>query len=100
MSEPLFGNGTITDGAVGTSVTLTVSQTSTFTGTIQDGSGQVALDVASGGFFFEGTGTYTGGTTIGNDASLRVGWYGSGGGIIGNVVDNGGELWLMPTAPV
>ncbi len=75
--DALNGDGTITDAAPGTFSTLTVGSnmgTGTFTGTIQDGNGNVSLTIATTGAVetLSGTNTYSGATTI-SAGTIRVG---------------------------
>lgn len=79
----LAGAGSVTLG----SAALTLSQAaSTFSGVI---SGTGALAVTGGTETLTGANTYTGGTTIGTGATVALGAGGTGGTIVGNVVDNG-----------
>ena len=70
-------NGVILINATGTNSTLTIggdSGTNTFGGTIQNGSGTLALKMIGTGIqTLTGLSTYTGGTTITNTATLRAG---------------------------
>jgi fibronectin-binding autotransporter adhesin len=71
----LSGNGTVTSGAPG-AVTFAVGandQTSTFSGVIQNGAGQLALEkTGAGSLTLSGTSTYSGATTI-NSGTLYAG---------------------------
>jgi autotransporter-associated beta strand protein len=68
----LSGSGSVTNSGTSTS-TLAVSgsTSSTFSGTIGDGLSQVALAVSgSATLYLSGTNTYTGGTTVSGDGTL------------------------------
>ena len=69
VTVPSFSGaaGVITDSASATLATLTVSQSShstTFSGAITDGTGQLALALTGGKLTLSGTNTYSGGTTV------------------------------------
>jgi len=88
----LAGNGTVTSGVSGTA-TLTLNdeytESSTFSGVIQDGSGTVSLTKAgANSVILTGTNTYSGGTTI-SAGTLYVGDSTSSGTLgTGTVVNN------------
>ena len=91
----LSGSGTVTTSVSGLA-TLSVGNTnlsSTFSGVIQDGSGQLALTKAgTGTLILTGNNTFSGGTTINSGGSLQLGnppsqMTGSLGS--GPIVDNG-----------
>ena len=62
----LTGGGTVTNSAIGTSVSLSLGGfgTQTFSGTMQDGAGTVSLIVYGNGATFTGTNTFTGGISV------------------------------------
>jgi fibronectin-binding autotransporter adhesin len=64
----LSGSGTVTDSVAGSVVTLTLggdNASTTFSGTIQNGSGTVAITKLGNGILtLQGANTYTGGTSI------------------------------------
>lgn len=75
--DSLCGSGSVTNGADGQLAALSVSGTisTTFGGTIGDGSGQTALTVTSGSLTLSGTNSYTGGTTVSGDGTLIIANY-------------------------
>jgi fibronectin-binding autotransporter adhesin len=92
------GGSTITNNG-GASATLTLSGASydgVFLGAMHDGSSPLALTVATGTLYIEGTASYTGGTTIDAGAELTVGWSGVNGSLSGDALDNG-ALVFAPT---
>jgi fibronectin-binding autotransporter adhesin len=78
----LRGSGAVQLGAN----TLVIHNNGNFGGVI---SGTGALDVEGGIANLLGANTYTGGTTIGSNAALELGFSSTTGSLIGNVVDNG-----------
>jgi autotransporter-associated beta strand protein len=94
-------NGIITDSAASTTSTLTLTGagSQTFGGSIQNGSGTVALTLVSGTQTLTGANTYTGATTVYYPGVLNIG----GGGATGSInsgsalVLNGGSLAFNET---
>jgi autotransporter-associated beta strand protein len=82
--KSLFGTGTVQ--ITGNTLDL-LNGTSNFAGTIAGTGGALSLSNAS--VVLTGTNTYTGGTTIDSASTLQLGNGGTGGSILGNVVDNG-----------
>ena len=79
----LDGGGNVNLGAQSLSLT---NATGTFSGVI---SGSGSLSVSGNAEYLLGANTYTGGTTIGNNAGLYIGNQGTTGSIVGDVTDNG-----------
>lgn len=94
MGDQTFGAlsdaGLVTNNGAA-DATLTTGSNSTFSGVIQNGSKNIALDVANGTLILTGANTYTGGTTIGASGVLQMGDGTTAGSIAsaGNIIDDG-----------
>jgi autotransporter-associated beta strand protein len=79
LSDGSVSSGVITDTGAAATLTTTVTGSSSFSGTIQDGSGSTSLTLAGGTLVLSGTNTYSGLTSI-NGGVLQI----SAGNNIGN----------------
>src|SRR5262249_53866153 len=96
----LDGTGLVTSSIPGAVIlTLGEGSVATFSGVIQDGSGILALNIAGDDLeTLSGANTYSGGTTIGPGATLRISSDANLGAVPasatpGSINLNGGELW-------
>lgn len=85
----LTGVGRLVNNGTGDAVFTMTGGTSTFGGSIQDGTAKAGLAIDGGATLtLTGANTYTGGTTI-TSGTLQIGNGGTTGSIAGDVVDNG-----------
>ncbi|HEX3628568.1 MAG TPA: autotransporter-associated beta strand repeat-containing protein [Verrucomicrobiae bacterium] len=69
----IAGNGTVVNNSTATTNELTILGTSTFNGSIADGSGIVSVLVSGGTLEFTAPSTYSGGTYVASGATLALG---------------------------
>jgi fibronectin-binding autotransporter adhesin len=88
--------GTIANNSTTTTNELTVTNTSTYSGLIADGSGGggLSLFVAGGTLLLNGDNTYSGGTIVGSGATLGVGNIPAQPGTGGIIASNGSTIYL------